>query len=292
MRGGKILKVAPLIHTRTYNCDFNSEFLVRPDCFLDSDIKWARKYILNATGEIDNIQGERWIIVDNGKYKLAGVVGFLKNICNRCTLSDDEYSKSKFLFCDDKGRLVYAFIGVVIEKNMGFGKITYDYLWRKYLEYIFPIWKRTYQEVILKGFVEEEFEKCDCSYDEKPEECGGHKLYESNPNLDYRRFETFLGRTTSNGFSYCSNMCDYNLVKQSDFSVICTSRNVITRMKRILPSVGAVPQEVSKKMDTPTVKENQENMPPKKKGSVILTICLLTFVIIILILLLLTKESS
>ena len=270
MKGGKILKVAPLIHTRTYSCDFNSEFVVRPDCFLDSDIKWARKYILNATGGIEIAKGERWVIVDNGKYRLAGVVGVLKNICNKCALSDEEYSKSQSLFCDDEGRLVYAFIGVVIEKGISAGsagKITYDYLWHKYLEYIFPIWKRTYQEVILKGFVEEEFERCDCSYSEKAEECGSQKLYESCPDLDYKRFETFLGENRLNGFSYCSNMCDYNLVKQSDFSIICTSRNVITRMKRNSPSVEELSATTStvRQVDASVVKEHQDNITPKEE---------------------------
>ena len=264
MKGGKILKVAPLIHTRTYSCDFNSEFLVRPDCFLDSDIKWARKYILNATGGIEDAKGERWVIVDNGKYRLAGVVGLLKNICNKCTLSNEEYSKSESLFRDDEGRLVYAFIGVVIEKGISAGKITYDYLWHKY---IFPIWNRTYQEVILKGFVEEEFERCDCSYSEKAEECGSQKLYESNPDLDYKRFETFLGKDRLNCFSYCSNMCDYKLVEQSDFSIICTSRNVITRMKRISPSVEELSATTStvRQVDASVVKEHQDNITPKEE---------------------------
>ena len=72
------MKVAPIIHTRTFSCDFNSEFLVRPECFMDSDIKWARKNVLGATGEIDGLQGVRWLIADNGKYRMAGVVGFLK----------------------------------------------------------------------------------------------------------------------------------------------------------------------------------------------------------------------
>ena len=80
------MRVAPIIHTRTYSCDFNSEFMVRPDCFLDSDIKWARRNVLGATGAIDSIQGERWIIIDNGKYRIAGVVGFLKNICQKCVI--------------------------------------------------------------------------------------------------------------------------------------------------------------------------------------------------------------
>lgn len=295
MKGGKILRVAPLIHTRTFSCDFNSEFMVRPDCFLDSDIKWARKYILNATGAIDSIQGERWVIVDNGKYKLAGVVGFLKNICEKCNLTEDEKAKSKNMFYDEKGRLVYAFIGIVIEKGTGCGKITYDYLWRKYLEFIFPIWKRTYQEVITQGFSDEEFESCGGS-DIKivPKEIGKQKFYESNPKSDYEMFEYYLGNNTSDGFSYCSNIIDYNLIKQSEFSVVCTSGNIITRLKRIASQSVDYPvtnsSGFSGKYNTASNPNAINNENSKKKSLMALTLCFLIFVIIILILLLMMEK--
>lgn len=96
------MKAAPIIHTRTFSCDFNSEFLVRPAFFMDSDIKWARKNVSGATGEIDGLQGVRWLIADNGKYRMAGVVGFLKSICSKCQLSEADKMKSEELFCDDK----------------------------------------------------------------------------------------------------------------------------------------------------------------------------------------------
>lgn len=287
------MRVAPLIHTRTYSCDFNFEFMVRPDCFLDSDIKWARKYILNATGAIDSLQGERWVIIDNGKYKLAGVVGFLKNICEKCNMSENEYAKSETMFYDDKGRLVYAFIGIVIDRDTGCGKITYDYLWRKYLEFIFPIWKRTYQEVITRDFSEEEFEPCDTSFIENAEVVGNQKLYESNASLDYKRFEYYLGNITSDGFSYCSNICDYNLIKQGCFSVVCTSGNIITRMKRIDPQVMDCPLTTTSEIQGQNNTVSKPNdINNKKKSFVALTICFLIFVIIILILLLLMGNAK
>ena len=31
------MKYAPLIHSRTYHCDFNAKFSVRPDDFTDED---------------------------------------------------------------------------------------------------------------------------------------------------------------------------------------------------------------------------------------------------------------
>lgn len=288
------MRVAPIIHTRTYSCDFNSEFMVRPDCFLDSDIKWARRNVLGATGAIDSIQGERWIIIDNGKYRIAGVVGFLKNICQKCQLSDEEFEKSKTLFCDDKGRLVYAFIGVAIDKNNStcMGKITYEYLWKMYLNLIFPVWKRTYQEVITKSFIEETFEACSFSSIGAAEKIGGKKIYEANSITDYEIFEYYLGNRELSNFSYCSNITDYNTVNQSNFSVFTTSQNIITRLKRIATTTpaSASSQHTQQSMVTsPNASMSQEyikNDSFKKKHFLILALCLMIFVIIMLILLL------
>lgn len=298
MKGGETLRIAPIVHTRTYSCDFNSEFMVRPDTFMDSDIKWARKNVLNATGAIDGMHGERWLVIDNGKYRIAGLVGFLKNICEKCNLSNEELEKSQTLFCDDKGRLVYAFIGIVIDKANSFeiGEITYEYLWRKFLELIFPIWKRTYQEVILKSFVEERFEKCNSSSIDVAENFGTQKLYEVNATLDMQRFQYYLGNIAMSNFSFCSNLTEYNLVKQCDFTAISTSRNIIVRMNRIVPPaetenaiplVGNIPPQ-----PVPTQSAVEESNNTKKKSLLVLTICLLILVIIILISLLLTGNSN
>ena len=248
------MKIAPIIHTRTYSCDFNPEFMVRPDTFMNSDIKWARKNVLNATGAIDSMHGERWLVIDNEKYRIAGLVGFLKDICEKCNLSNEELEKSQTLFCDDKGRLVYAFIGVVIDKANTFeiGKITYEYLWGMFLDLIFPIWKRTYQEVILKSFEEKSFEKCNNLSIDKGENLGIQKLYEANVALDIQRFQYYLGNISMSNFSFCSNLTEYNLVKQCDFTAISTSENIIVRMKRIFR-----PVEIENEMSL------VENIPPQ-----------------------------
>lgn len=70
-------------------------------------------------------------------------------------MNDADRTKSQELFYDNNGRLVYAFIGVVMDKQHNdFRELTFDYLWGIYLDKIYPIWKRTYQEVILEDFVE------------------------------------------------------------------------------------------------------------------------------------------
>ena len=109
------MKAAVLIHTRTLHCDFSSDFLVRPEMFTSEDIQWARKYVLQATGRIDELRGFRWVVADNGNYRLVGVVGFLEDISKSCkSLTNEELAKSRTLTVDEKGRRVYAFIGMVV----------------------------------------------------------------------------------------------------------------------------------------------------------------------------------
>ena len=201
------MRVAPIIHTRTYACDFNSEFAVRPECFMDSDVKWARGNVLGATGEIDELRGVRWLVSDNGKYRMAGVVGFLKDICSKCQLNDADRTKSQELFYDNNGRLVYAFIGVVMDKQHNdFRELTFDYLWGIYLDKIYPIWKRTYQEVILEDFVEIDTKQITRSDVEEPSVVGESFFYETNSARDYKLFLNFLCDERETGFSFCSNI--------------------------------------------------------------------------------------
>lgn len=290
------LRVAPIIHTRTFSCDFNTEFLVRPDGFMDSDIKWARKNVLGATGEIDGLQGVRWLIADNEKYRMAGVVGFLKSICSKCQLSVEDKQRSEELFCDNKGRLVYAFIGVVIDKinNIDYGKITYEYLWNMYLDKIYPIWKRTYQEVSLEPFMDIKMEIVSKFVPMKSDFVGSKELLESNQATDYNLFIDYLCNNNKSHFSFCSNIMDFNMVKKSEFSIITTSRNTIKRIKRdnnTAPSSELDGQQ-TKKPPTIEEKEPTQMTEGKKKSFVILVIVFLILLAITLMLLLTKRTDS
>lgn len=290
------MKVAPIIHTRTFFCDFNSEFLVRPDCFMDSDIKWARKNVLQATREIDGLQGVRWLIAANGKYRMAGVVGFLKSICSKCQLFEADKIKSEELFCDDKGRLVYAFIGVIIDKqhNCDYGSLSLDYLWKIYLDEVGQIWKRTYQEVILKGFIDINENPVVSKASIESVIAGSKNLYEANTVSDYELFLDFLCNGSKADFSFCSNILDFNMVKQSEFTIITTSQNIITRITReniMKPSIISKEQP-SQEITSTDISEQFKISETKKKSIVALVIGLAILVIIILMLLLTKKMGS
>lgn len=289
------MKAAPIIHTRTFSCDFNSEFLVRPDRFMDCDIKWARKNVLGATGEIDGLQGVRWLIADNGKYRMAGVVGFLKNICSKCQLSEENKLKSEELFCDDKGRLVYAFIGIVVDKlnSTDYGMLSLDYLWNMYLDRIYPIWKRTYQEVIVENFVEVNLKATTNMIATESVMADSKEFFEANAAMDYELFSAILCDKNKSDFSFCSNILDFNMVKHSGFSTVTTSQNIITRIKR---ENAVKPSFVQNKQSSPirSVTDNPEQSPKpetKKKSFAALMIGLMLFVIIMIMLLLIKKTD-
>ena len=289
------MRIAPIIHTRTFSCDFNSEFLVRPDCFMDSDIKWARKNVLGATGEIDGLQGVRWLISDNGKYRMAGVVGFLKSICSKCQLSEDDKLKSEELFCDNKGRLVYAFIGIVIDKqyNDNYGNISLDYLWKMYLNEIYPIWKRTYQEVILEGFTDIDVKPVTNTVTVEPVIVGSKSLYEANAVTDYELFSYFLCNGNKTKFSFCSNILDFNIVKQNDFSIITTSQNTITRITRenVIKLRSVLNEHPSQGMPSVNGAQPSQMQENKKKIMIALTIGFVILTVVVLMLLF-SKKSQ
>lgn len=284
------MKVAPIIHTRTFSCDFNSEFLVRPKMFMNSDIKWARENVLGATKEIDSLQGVRWMITDNGKYRIAGVVGFLKDICSLCNLSEEKKQKSQELFCDNKGRLVYAFIGVVIDKlnNTNYETISSDYLWNMYLDKIYPIWKSTYQEIILEDFVNIPMQRSFNNIDLENTEVGSKKLFETNQNTDFSLFSNLICDKNKDNFSFCSNIINFNVVKQSNFSIITTSENIITRMKKEIPNLSKnnLNKECSPSLSNIDRNNEKYVYETKKKNFMILIVFLMILVVIILILLL------
>lgn len=256
------MKVAPLIHTRTFNCDFNPKFLVRPTKFDSRDIDWARKNVLGATSEIDGLQGVRWLVVNNETYRIAGVVGFLKDICSKCQLSKEDKQKSEKLFYDNKGRSIYAFIGVVIDNlnNKDYKVVDYEYLWKSYIDKVEPIWKRSYQESIEVPFndIKVELEnppKKSIKNEEEGIKVGPKLLLETNQDKDYKFFINYLCMRNQDEFSFCSNLTDYNTVKQSNFSIITTSSNIITRIER----------DINKKKEKPLIENSIENLKPSSQ---------------------------
>ena len=295
------MKAAVLIHTRTLHCDFSSDFLVRPEMFSGEDIQWARKYVLQATGRIDELQGLRWLVVDNGKYRLVGVVGFLEDIAKSCkTLTNDEREKSHALTVDEKGRRVYAFIGMVIYGEDRRCVVSTEKLWKEYVRYISPVWKRSYLETIFT-----ELENVDSLNTVGAVDLSGSKqwgerfLYESNRIGDQKLFASFAGSPDSN-FSFCSNLKGVADIKKTAFTIVSASSNDITRLLNEGSATGrsnfaqspADPFSPSLQSSERPIQSETSVENRKKKHFVLSASCLMIFVFIILVLMFLTHNAK
>ena len=235
------MKISPIIHTRLYNCDYN--LVVKPADISANDLDWIKKHIFYSNKSMDFLDGERWVVLDNGDYRIAGLVGFLKDISNHCDLSLDEKEKSEKLFRDSKDRSIYGFIGIVIKDLTDEDKSiipTYDYLWKMFVENISPIFDSPMPKSIEKefGFAEYNVNSILSSdkYFDIPKE---HKVffekkivYTSTPKSDYELFKHVL-TLDGKDFSFCSNISRIGDISDSIFSIITTSQSCYSELERV-----------------------------------------------------------
>ncbi len=230
------MSFSTIIHSRTFHCDFISDFIVRPESFLATDIKFFRKYILQATENIDILNGFRWVIIDNEHYRLAGIVGFIKDMILESSLNQSELDELKLLAYDDKGRATYAFIGGAISKsNYKYTEINIDSLLREYIKFIRPKWMSATIQSTLST-ISEIPNYADILKNSKPLidsiNLINKDIYEANNKFDYELFQYFLNQELLANFSFCSNLENYNTIKNCDFLTLTTSNNNIVRLKR------------------------------------------------------------
>lgn len=261
------MSFSTIIHSRTFHCDFISDFIVRPESFLATDIKFFRKYILQATENIDILNGFRWVIIDNEHYRLAGIVGFIKDMILESSLNQSELDELKLLAYDDKGRATYAFIGGAISKsNYKYTEINIDSLLREYIKFIRPKWMSATIQSTLST-ISEIPDYADILKNSKPLidsiNLINKDIYEANNKFDYELFQYFLNQESLANFSFCSNLENYNTIKNCDFLTLTTSNNNIVRLKRDKSNThinaNSNSNILSDKSDT-DVKQKKKNM--------------------------------
>lgn len=104
------MKAYPIIHARTFFSDFPTGLLVCPEVFGTNEVETSRKFILNATKNIDCLSGIRRVLFSVGDYSVLGLVGFIKDIAENDKAAE-KYSRDSF------NRKLYAFIGYVVARK-------------------------------------------------------------------------------------------------------------------------------------------------------------------------------
>lgn len=274
------MSFSTIIHSRTFHCDFISDFIVRPESFLATDIKFFRKYILQATENIDILNGFRWVIIDNEHYRIAGIVGFIKDMILESNLNQSELDELKLLAYDDKGRATYAFIGEAISKsNYKYTEINIDSLLREYIKFIRPKWMSATIQSTLST-ISEIPDYGDILKNSKPLidsiNLNNKDIYEANNKFDYELFQYFLNQELLKKFSFCSNLENYNTIKNCDFSTLTTSNNNIVRLKRDKSNTHINSNILSDKNDT--------DVKQKKKNTKTLILPIISIILLLIIL--------
>lgn len=221
------MKIAPIVHTRTFSHDFISGFLARPDYFTSDDIAWARENIQASTYDIDSLQGERYVVIDNGKIRIAGIVILNVDLARKA----NKIEIPKKYFYDDKGRTIYAFIGICIQEPESINNLDYNSFAEIFKKYVIPVFD---EKAVQTQQVHAEMEAKSTTLSAKPADkgiqIGSSTVYESNPVLDKEHFLYFLNTKDTN-FTFCSNIYDYKMVQSGTFNYLTTNPNNIERLK-------------------------------------------------------------
>lgn len=144
------MEVAPLIHSRTGQCDYNPKFAVRPKDF--SEIQWARSKILAATRNIDRFNGISRIVAAKNGVCIAGIVCTMKFFVNNCLTSADKDAAQPYI--DVHGRLYGVFLGYAFKGNGNEIPIVSDSdLWKWFKEYLTPEWEILLILLIILGAI-------------------------------------------------------------------------------------------------------------------------------------------
>lgn len=224
--------IAPIIHSRTLRCDYNPNFLVRPIGFPDECLRSFKEDVLLATTCMELAQDERFMVVDYADYRVAGIVGFIDNICSKSKLTPKEKEELLKMVYDENDRRICVFVGVVMDKNKKYTDafFSYDFFSKLYLNNVSPIWDRSISRDTLTDFQDISSENSN-EYDVPTfKKIGGKCYYECSPESDFKLFNYFV--SYEGKVAFCSNIGDLSIINRCSFLQITTTRNAIGRVEK------------------------------------------------------------
>lgn len=276
------MELAPLIHSRTFHCDFNPNFAVRAD---DVDVNWAMKKILLATSDVDILNGVRRLVASNGKICIAGIACNFRFFAEKY-LSATDAEEAKNYFHDERGREVKIFLGYSFKdgnKNE-IPDVDYSTLWKFFKENLAPKWESPTAETVIVNYT-----NCltkSFSGVRNFTQIGEINFAESNENDDEKLFLQCLAERKN----LCTNSDQMKIIDSGEFEVISTSQSLINRFKT--ESEKKTPH--SKQVSTTQVQEStsrrninrQPSKTQKKSPPLVLIIGVIVLVVLVAVFLL------
>lgn len=237
------MKIAPLIHSRTFEVDFNSKFAVRPDDFTDADIEWARKKILPSTQDLNILNDVRLVVASQGSKCIAGVACMLDFLAKDFTA--DERAEAEDFFCDNRGRYIKVFLGYSI-KGAAANQIpivTPSDLWQMFKEYLAPEWKRKAPESVIAPYREIKTKSLTPSTPKPAQIFQGVGLYEMNSAINEKIFETYLALALKQNLAFCTNLDRIQPIEEQTYHAVTTTPEIIDRLREKQRQIDAAAQK-------------------------------------------------
>ena len=239
------MEIAPLIHSRTFYCDFSQNFAVRPN---DLNVQWAMNKILPAMRDVDILNGVRCMFATDGKLCIAGVACNFRYFVENYLSADERTEAANYLH-DERGREVKIFLGYAF-KGSGVPDVSDSKLWQMFKQNLAPKWNNQTVETVTAPY-----ESC------KTKSVGGKKspvatingiaLYETDGRDDKSLFDSFLAERKN----FCSNVDAIKIAESGEFDVIAATRTVINRLQQA---------EAQKKTQPSATRQEQPNQTSRQ----------------------------
>ena len=233
------MEIAPLIHSRTFYCDFSQNFAVRPN---DLNVQWAMNKILPAMRDVDILNSVRCMFATDGKLCIAGVACNFRYFVDNYLSADERTEAANYLH-DERGREVKIFLGYAF-KGSGVPDVSDSKLWQMFKQTLAPKWNNQTVETVIASY-----ESCGTK------SVGGKKspvatingiaLYETDGRGDKSLFEQCLAERKN----FCSNVDAIKIAESGEFDVIAATRTVIHRLQ----------SEAQKKTQPSATRQEQPN---------------------------------
>ena len=104
------IKCMPVLHARTYNVDFRSRLLVRPEIFNDEEARLVYQMAADSTQQRELAPADgRHLIYGNGRVAVVGKMVSFRDLYQSCQREE------KYVHLDhENGRLAYGFVGIAV----------------------------------------------------------------------------------------------------------------------------------------------------------------------------------
>lgn len=279
------MEVAPLIFSRTGQCDYNSKFAVRPKEF--SEIQWARSKILAATRNISRFNGIRRIVAAKNGICIAGIVCAMKHFVNDCLSGTEKEDAQPYSHI--RGTLYGVFLGYAFKGNANeIPSVSYSDLWQWFKEYLVPEWEKKSARTVEVDYFS--WDKVKHAHAKNH----GTEFYDSATFNEESLFEEYLARALKEDVAFCSNVENIQAVEDGIYTAVTTSASNVDKLKANIERKRRESEKPEKKTSkspptnnspnqirntAPTTTDKEQKSEPTNKNSIWLILLILLIIL-------------